>query len=267
MTFTGQSAPPKYPQVAAGALSGELSTLAASQIITMLDKIALRVAPGVLQQVESTLVHSAPGLTMDQLGKVIARAEAFVDPDGIEPREDELHTSRSAIIHERGGMVHLTAKLDPETAAPIFPGYGGESEVLDWGRQRRLFSRPQRLALAEHDGGCAMCGLPPGMTKAHHIKWWHRDTGHTDLNNGVLLCTGCHHRVHDNGWDVRIDETPPSLECGSFHPHMWIRREHLGSVAATASTTSPRSATTPRGGRLCLEPLDSGGSPGSARAG
>ena len=48
-------------------------------------------------------------------------------------------------------------------------------------------------------------GLPPQMTKAHHVRWWQRDTGPTDLNNGVLLCESCHHRIHDNGWDIRID--------------------------------------------------------------
>ncbi|MGO4490403.1 HNH endonuclease [Microbacterium sp. 2RAF4] len=43
------------------------------------------------------------------------------------------------------------------------------------------------------------------MTKAHHIRWWKRDHGPTDLSNGVLLCETCHHRIHDNGWEIRID--------------------------------------------------------------
>jgi len=38
---------------------------------------------------------------------------------------------------------------------------GQEGEILNWGRNRRLFSRAQRLALTERDGGCAFCGLPP----------------------------------------------------------------------------------------------------------
>lgn len=42
------------------------------------------------------------------------------------------------------------------------------------------------------------------MTKAHHIRWWTRDQGPTDLSNGVLLCETCHHRIHDNGWGIRI---------------------------------------------------------------
>ncbi|GAA2935908.1 hypothetical protein GCM10010458_19690 [Microbacterium luteolum] len=93
-------------------------------------------------------------------------------------------------------------------AAGVIPWVmGGRSEILDWGREKRLFTRAQRLALVERDGGCAMCGLPPGMTKAHHIRWWTRDNGPTDLSNGVLLCETCHHRIHDNGWEVRIDGT------------------------------------------------------------
>jgi 5-methylcytosine-specific restriction protein A len=84
---------------------------------------------------------------------------------------------------------------------------GSDSEILDWGRERRLFTRAQRLALVERDGGCAMCGLSPEMTRAHHIRWWQRDAGPTDLSNGVLLCETCHHRIHDNDWEIRIDGT------------------------------------------------------------
>jgi 5-methylcytosine-specific restriction protein A len=81
---------------------------------------------------------------------------------------------------------------------------GGESEVLDLGRSRRLFTRAQRLALVERDGGCAFCHAPPSWTEAHHIRWWERDAGPTDLDNAVLLCTACHHRVHRDGWDIRV---------------------------------------------------------------
>ncbi|MGN8024840.1 DUF222 domain-containing protein [Microbacterium sp. 22242] len=112
-------------------------------------------------------------------------------------------------------------------------GQGGA--ILNWGRTRRLFTEPQRLALRERDGGCAFCGLPPGMTKAHHIDWWKRDHGRTDLDNGVLLCETCHHLIHDNGWDIRVDGQgirakvwflpPPSTD-----PH---RTPRLGGRART----------------------------------
>jgi hypothetical protein len=90
---------------------------------------------------------------------------------------------------------------------------GGESEVLDLGRARRLFSRAQRIALAERDGGCAWpgCPHPPSYTEAHHIRWWNAHGGDTDLDNGVLLCGGHHHRIHDDGWEIRIHEGLPTF--------------------------------------------------------
>lgn len=86
--------------------------------------------------------------------------------------------------------------------AAVLPAVlGSEGQVLDLGRTRRLFTRAQRLALGERDGGCAICGAAPSWCEAHHIDWWSRE-GRTDLSNGVLLCTNCHHRVHDGTWDV-----------------------------------------------------------------
>ncbi|GAA2443531.1 HNH endonuclease signature motif containing protein [Agromyces soli] len=88
--------------------------------------------------------------------------------------------------------------------APLVVGSG--DEPLHLGRSARLFTPAQKLALADRDGGCAWpaCTRPPSHTEAHHIAWWGRDDGPTDLDNGVLLCSHHHHRVHDDGWRVRI---------------------------------------------------------------
>ncbi|WP_062078884.1 HNH endonuclease signature motif containing protein [Demequina globuliformis] len=81
---------------------------------------------------------------------------------------------------------------------------GGEALPLDVGRARRLFSRAQKIALLERDGGCAWCHAPPSYCDAHHIRWWDRDRGPTDISNGVMLCVRCHHRVHSDGWEIRV---------------------------------------------------------------
>lgn len=86
---------------------------------------------------------------------------------------------------------------------------GTDSVPLDLGRSARLFTRSQRLALGERDGGCASCGRNITYAQAHHIEWWQRDGGRTDLSNGVLLCSHCHHQVHRDGW--RIDATPTEV--------------------------------------------------------
>lgn len=80
---------------------------------------------------------------------------------------------------------------------------GGGSLPLDMGTAERFYTWPQRIALGERDQGCAMCTEPASLCDAHHIKWW-KWGGTTDLTNGVLLCVGCHHRVHDFGWDIEV---------------------------------------------------------------
>ena len=115
---------------------------------------------------------------------------------------------------------------------------GTDSEVLDLGRSKRFFNRAQRRALVQRDGGCASCGLPPSMTEAHHIEWWELQLGKTDLSNGILLCTRCHHMIHKDGWEIRIDPPPSGDPTGGtvwFIPPMHVdpdQKPRLGGTKA-----------------------------------
>ena len=77
---------------------------------------------------------------------------------------------------------------------------GGRSEILDLGRTSRLFTPAQRKALAARDRVCraAGCALPAPWCEAHHARepWAHG--GHTDLDDGLLLCRHHHQRAHDD---------------------------------------------------------------------
>ena len=110
---------------------------------------------------------------------------------------------------------------------------GGESEILDWGRARRLFTVAQKLAIGERDGGCIDCGAPPAWCHVHHISWWNRDGGRTDLANGVLLCTGCHHRLHSDGWEIVVDG--PGIDARVYLvPPPWIDPQRKPRLAGQA---------------------------------
>lgn len=120
--------------------------------------------------------------------------------------------------------------------AEIVPAVmGGTSLPLDLGRSERLFSRAQRIALAVRDGGCAWCHAPASWCEAHHIDWWGRDHGPTDLRNGVLLCVSCHHRVHDGGWELTVIDddvwfTPPRGIDPEQRPRIG-GRAHLDTIS------------------------------------
>ncbi len=86
-------------------------------------------------------------------------------------------------------------------AVPIL--FDGDGKVLNLGREQRLFSEKQRIAMAARDGGCLMCGAPPSWTEAHHIDHWDEHRGRTDVDDGVLLCRFCHLNLHNNRWRIR----------------------------------------------------------------
>ena len=75
---------------------------------------------------------------------------------------------------------------------------GGNGEILDLGRTRRLFSPAQRRALRARDQRCRaeQCSIPAAWCEAHHQKPW-SEGGNTDLDDGILYCSWHHHRAHD----------------------------------------------------------------------
>lgn len=123
---------------------------------------------------------------------------------------DDLKNSTGA------GTTLLTgALLAPETIrrmacdATIIPiVLGTDSEVLDLGRARRLFTPGMLRAMWLRDRGCTIpgCTAPPHWADAHHLIHW-IDGGQTSLTNGALLC-GRHHTIaHQRGWTATATTT------------------------------------------------------------
>ncbi|MBS1905213.1 MAG: DUF222 domain-containing protein, partial [Actinobacteria bacterium] len=281
----GERLPAKYPAAQQALAAGALSVQAVAVIIALLDRVRPTIGAQRTAEAEQLLVERAVGLSHDDVRRLVTRAEAWLDPDGVAPREQDQQGRQGLSIFERDGRIHLNGhfdaahgalivaavngyvsalfaaqknQLDPEAPdaghrsvaalraealsaicahalgcesdAPALAGatvvvrvdlndltngtgyatidgsdlpisisaarqlaasggvipcvLGSDREILDYGRRLRFFTTAQRLALAERDGGCAMCGLPPSMTRAHHIRWWKRDAGPTNLDNG-----------------------------------------------------------------------------------
>ena len=91
--------------------------------------------------------------------------------------------------------------------AQILPAiFAGASIPLDLGRARRTATGPQRAALIARDKHCIGCGAKASWCQAHHIHHW-QDGGPTNLDNMCLLCSRCHHKVHDQNWTVHKTPT------------------------------------------------------------
>ncbi len=396
LSLTGEVLPAVHPHVAEALHAARIGVDAAHLIISMLDRVSPRANPVELEAAEEFLAQQASEFPLAQLEKLVKYAEARLDPDGLEPKEEDQYASRSLVMREDArGMLHLRGIFDPVTGAPIklalqqyaearmrearglnaphqaetaadaeAAGAGGEDAAvaagqdtataagqeattasgpasstgagdasaegqeqgapvqvetrtiaqlqadalsdfirhiggcedtrismpavtmvvrvdledlegraggsgiatidsidqpisagaarriaanaklipavfgtssipLDLGRQVRTFTRPQVLALWERDGGCAMCGQTT-FVEAHHVRWWVRHGGCTDLGNGVLLCSRCHHVIHRDEWDITIH-----IETGQvlFYPPAHVDPERRPRRAAA----NPRS--------------------------
>lgn len=99
----------------------------------------------------------------------------------------------------------------------IFDGPGRPIWV---GRSRRSASIAQWKALIARDRGCVGCGADPNRCEAHHIEVWSRG-GPTDITNLVLVCSRCHHNIHDRemqlvprqggGWQIAARDGPVAV--------------------------------------------------------
>jgi hypothetical protein len=121
------------------------------------------------------------------------------------------------VLMEQRGMASIEGSLSKVTFEKLEEHLceGGQLGVLfdrngnliDVGREQRLFTKRQRTGLAVRDGGCRYpgCDKPPSWTEAHHILQWARDHGRTDVINAILLCRYHHMLIHELGAEIIQD--------------------------------------------------------------
>ncbi|MBW3621014.1 MAG: HNH endonuclease [Actinobacteria bacterium] len=127
---------------------------------------------------------------------VVVTAEALAGEDRAPPAEMAW-----------GGPISRDALQRIVCDATLTRVLAGDSQVLDVGRATRVWSGAQRRAIVALDGGCRFpgCDRPAAWTDIHHVRFWGRDRGPTDLANGVLLCVRHHHVCHEGGWQLTMD--------------------------------------------------------------
>lgn len=92
--------------------------------------------------------------------------------------------------------------------------FDGPARPIWVGREHRYATVAQWRALLLRDRGCIGCGANPNRCEAHHIRPW-PDLGDTDIDNLVLVCTRCHHDLHDRGMVLRRRDGRWHIEPGA----------------------------------------------------
>ena len=103
--------------------------------------------------------------------------------------------------------------------------FNGKSLPLDHGHEQRVFTKAQKQALDNRDGGCTFpsCDRPPEWCEAHHWRTRWADGSDTTLDDGVLICPFHHRTIHDHGWAIRMSPVDGHPEYQAPGTDTWKR--------------------------------------------
>ncbi|WP_134118418.1 HNH endonuclease signature motif containing protein [Kribbella kalugense] len=135
---------------------------------------------------------------------------------------------------------------------------GSNSQPLDVGRAERLVTRAMRRALNARDKGCVVCGAPPIMCDAHHLRSW-INGGPTAIWNLALLCRRHHTDLHNGHWTITITNNtvhvtrptwadPPPQPRPTASASLEATAAPRPNTRATAAPDAQSPRSTPRSG-------------------
>jgi hypothetical protein len=119
-----------------------------------------------------------------------------------------------------GTLIPTDQVLKLANQADILPTVLSKTgNVLDQGRNRRVATANQTLALIARDRGCSFpgCAHPPEWCERHHIIEW-INGGETKLSNLTLLCRYHHHNFATKGWTCQLN----SDGLPEWRPPQWL---------------------------------------------
>ena len=156
--------------------------------------------------------RSLDQLSYDLLADLL-RAGALADAKGVHGTRRAgvriVTVTGSAGGYTEDGLVSLPQpdidqRVCDTGAVPVTVDAGGDP--LNVGRERRLFTPAQRVALSVRDGGCRWhgCDRPSSYCEAHHVDPY-SEGGRTDIDRGILLCRFHHMQLHHSGWRISRD--------------------------------------------------------------
>jgi hypothetical protein len=117
VNLQGEVLPTRYPLLARAIAEARIELWGVRLIAETLDEVAIRAAADDVSMIERVLVDLAPSLSTRELRRLCREAIERSDPDGAEPREDELRRrSGVQVVRCRDGLVKWIITMHPEAA-------------------------------------------------------------------------------------------------------------------------------------------------------
>lgn len=114
---------------------------------------------------------------------------------------------------------------------------------LNMGRRLRTANWQQQQAVLRRDGGCRTCGQKH-FIQIHHLAWWDRHRGPTNLDNLIGQCDRCHHLIHHSNFTI---QGHPNRELRLISPDGTVlHRSHPQPQPPPAPTRSAPPHAPPR---------------------
>ncbi len=116
-SLIGATLPATFEHVAAALSAGRLGVDAAAAIVRHLTEASRTASPATIREAEALLVEQAETLPAELVSQLAQRTCATLDPDGVEPRENELRQKRRFHLgREVDGMTPFSGLADPISA-------------------------------------------------------------------------------------------------------------------------------------------------------
>jgi hypothetical protein len=170
---------------------------------------------------------AAPTLIVSVTADDYATGRGWARVDGI-----DTPTTIAAARHTACGGTIQRVLFDPE------------GRIIGLGSTERIFTTPQRRAIALRDTECLIpgCHVPASWCEIHHVQE-HSRGGPTHTDNGVTLCWHHHRTLETSGWEIRMDNGTPAVRGPAWwDPH----RRWRTSRPASPLTCNTRQPTTLR---------------------
>jgi hypothetical protein len=166
---------------------------------------------------------AAPTLIVSVTADDYATGRGWAQIDGIDTPVSVLTARHTAC----GGTIQRVL-FDPE------------GRIIGLGSTERIFTAPQRRAIALRDMECLIpgCHVPASWCEIHHVQE-HSRGGPTHTDNGVTLCWHHHRTLETSGWEIRMDNGTPTVRGPAWwDPHRRWRTPRPASPL-TCTTRQP----------------------------